>query len=454
LNATKQIVNSPADSATRVSLTRDDYAAYLQMLNQLGPPGTGGPPPQIGNRFFVSPPLGETRYVKNEVVLYIPANIPPAELRAMMGRIRLTVLDTENLRVLGVTAYRVRIGKGSTVSSVIQALSTSRIVAGAQANYIYSLTQDGVPAAAPTLARTREGDAAQWVVDKLDVTDIHQLTKGTDIKIAVIDSEIDEKNPELDGTIKEDYDAVGHREPPDPHGTGMAGAIAAHSSLMGIAPSAQLYAVHAFSRAGDTADGTTFNILRGLDHAVAKGVRVINMSFAGPRSDTSMERMLHAAHDKGIVLIAAAGNNGPKSRPDYPGAHPDVIAVTATDINDKVFVGANRGRYIAFAAPGVDILVPAPEGAFQFTTGTSVAAAEVSGIVALLLERYPDLAPDDVRRILSSTARHPGTKDRDNDYGAGLVDPTKAIKSATEIRPSASGLQPAPATRVAGQSSR
>jgi subtilisin family serine protease len=136
---------------------------------------------------------------------------------------------------------------------------------------------------------------------------------------------------------------------------------------------------------------------------VREGARIINMSFinmsfAGPK-DPSLERALKVAYDKGIVLIAAAGNAGPKSAPLYPAADPNVIAVTATDVDDKLFTGANRGKYISVAAPGVDILVPAPEGEYQITTGTSVAAAEVSGIVALLLERNPKLTPADIRRI-------------------------------------------------------
>jgi subtilisin family serine protease len=110
-----------------------------------------------------------------------------------------------------------------------------------------------------------------------------------------------------------------------------------------------------------------------------------------------------------------------------------VIAVTATDVNDKLFTGANRGRYIAVAAPGVDILVPAPDNTYQLTTGTSVASAEVSGLVALLLERNPNLNPEDVRKILTSSARRLSGKDRDDDFGSGLVDPSKAIQTAGDL---------------------
>jgi subtilisin family serine protease len=111
-----------------------------------------------------------------------------------------------------------------------------------------------------------------------------------------------------------------------------------------------------------------------------------------------------------------------------------VIAVTATDANDKIFTGANRGRYIAVAAPGVDILVPAPDDTYQLTTGTSVSSAEVSGIVALLLERNPSLTPEDIRKILTTSAKHPGAKERDDDFGSGLVDPSKAIQDAGEVK--------------------
>jgi subtilisin family serine protease len=396
--------------------------------------------------------LGETHYQTDELVLQIPSNIPFSRVQSVMSLLGLTILGTQNLGLLGVTCYRVHIDNGASMASVIEQLATYQIIAGAQANYTFYTTQGQTLAQGqePDLASLSqgEGDAAQYTIGKLGLIDIHRQFKGGNISVAVIDSQIDTKHPDLDGVVAEEFDAVGAADTPHSHGTGMAGAIFAHRKLMGMAPSARLYAVHAFSSGAVSAESTTFNILKGLEWASSKGVRVINMSFAGPR-DPSMERALKAAHDKGIVLIAAAGNAGPKSPPLYPGADPNVIAVTATDANDKIFTGANRGRYIAVAAPGVDILVPAPDNAYQLTTGTSVASAEVSGLVALLLERNPDLGPEDVRKILTSSARRLSAKDRDDDFGSGLIDPSKAIQTAGELKSlDATGTvsaQPAPA---------
>src|SRR5262249_47266010 len=220
------------------------------------------------------------------------------------------------------------------------------------------------------------------------------------------------------------YDATNTEEKPHPHGTGMAGAIGSHQGLRGIAPGARLMAIRAFSTKAASAESTTYNILRGLDHALANNVRIVNMSFAGPQ-DPSLDRAVKAASDKGAILIAAAGNDWPRVKsPLYPAANPNVIAVTATDMDNKIFAGANRGKHVAIAAPGVDILVPAPEGTYQLTTGTSVATAHVSGVVALLLERNPRLTPAEVRRILMQSAKKLGPA---NDYGAGLIDVIKAL---------------------------
>jgi subtilisin family serine protease len=101
--------------------------------------------------------------------------------------------------------------------------------------------------------------------------------------------------------------------------------------------------------------------------------------------------------------------------------------VTATDADDKLLPVANRGSYVAVAAPGVEIFVAAPGGGYEFTTGTSVATAHVSGLAALLIARNPSLTPDAVQTILMRTAKDLGPQGRDDEYGAGLVDAYEAL---------------------------
>ena len=286
-----------------------------------------------------------------------------------------------------------------------------------------------------------KGDPAQYMLGELHLNKAHTVASGKGVTIAVIDSEVDKRHTELQGAISEELDTLAVKEAPHSHGTAMAGAIVARDRLLGVAPGAKILAVRAFGESNNTAEGTTLSILKGIEWAVSQGARVINMSFAGPR-DPSLERALKAAHDKGVVLIAAAGNAGPKSPPLYPGADPNVIAVTATDVHGGLFRGANQGPQVSLAAPGVDILAPAPGGSYQMSTGTSIATAHVSGVVALMLERDPTLKPDDVRKILESTATDRGPKGKDNQFGWGLINPQQALEAvATRFKSSTAALK-------------
>jgi hypothetical protein len=388
--------------------------------------------PGLERRVVDIPPATETRLIQDEVVVQIASNVTPDRLQAAVRRLGLTVIASERLANAGSTVVRLKITNGKTPAAAIESMKNVGMAAIVQPNYVYALDQAGAEQAPATRGdpAQQQGDAAQYILEKLKILDVHRMVRGANVPIAVIDSEIDFTHPDLVGVVAQRFSAVGGApEKPHPHGTGMAGAMAARQRVLGTAPAARLLAVHAFSSNAAKTESTTFNILKGIDWAVGQGARVINMSFAGP-ADPSLQRSLKLAYDKGIVLVAAAGNAGAKSPPLFPGADPLVIAVTATDVDDKLFTGANRGKYISVAAPGVDILVPAPENAYQLTTGTSVAAAEVSGIVALLLERNPKLTPADIRRILTASARRLGTGERDDNFGAGLIDPLKALQLA------------------------
>jgi subtilisin family serine protease len=309
---------------------------------------------------------------------------------------------------------------------VVRALEADGIVASAQPNYLFSLQQDNATGA-------REAGAAQYQLEKLRLPQAHRIATGTDVLVAVIDSEVDTDHPELAGAVAGTFDTLQSPLKPDNHGTAIAGLIAARGKLTGAAPAAKILAIRSFKpRTAGVAEGTTYNILKGLDWAAANNARIINMSFAGP-SDPAIHRSLEAAHKKGIVLIAAAGNAGPKSPPLYPAADPNVIAVTATDADDKLFPRSNRGRHITVAAPGAEILVASPDGRYNVSSGTSYAAAEVSGIAALMLEHRPGLTPDEVRAVFLATAHDLGPKGRDTLYGAGLADAYGSL--TTEERP-------------------
>ena len=130
---------------------------------------------------------------------------------------------------------------------------------------------------------------------------------------------------------------------------------------------------------------------------------------------------------RGIVAVAAAGNGGPDAKPAYPAAFADVIAVTATDSGDATFKSANHGSYIAVAAPGVDIISAAPNGAYDIASGTSMAAAHVSGIAALLLEKNPKLSPAGVRDAIAQSARKEPGRPAD-ELGAGIADAAAAVE--------------------------
>jgi subtilisin family serine protease len=137
--------------------------------------------------------------------------------------------------------------------------------------------------------------------------------------------------------------------------------------------------------------------------------------------------MLVNANGRGIVLIAAVGNSGPRSPPLYPAADPGVIGVTATDAQDRQMPEANRGPQVAVAAPGVEILAAAPDSGYQVTSGTSIAAAHASGVAALLLAAKPNLTPAKVRSdLIKSAQRIPGKR---NEVGAGVIDALAVVNS-------------------------
>jgi subtilisin family serine protease len=431
------------------------------VIGTIGPADAAPPPPPPPPRTSAAPPArrgginippnNETRLVPDEVVLEFAGNVPPQSIAQLLSRQGLVQLEAQTFALTNTTYVRVRITNRRSVRAALRRLGNETTLRTGQPNYLYRTLQqagaepvgaapgagaiipgpaEATPKATPVVAAAgalpAAGDPAQYALQKLRLSEAHRLATGDKVLIAVIDSGIDEAHPELQGAIADRYDALGEPETPHAHGTAIAGAIVARARLMGAAPAARILAIRAFGAAGDSAEATTFAILKGVEYAAAKNARVINMSFAGP-ADPALARHLAAAKARGAVLVAASGNFGPKSPPQYPAADSNVIAASATDVHDKLFKASNIGPHIAVAAPGVDILLPAPNNGYQLVSGTSFAAAYVSGVAALVFQRAPALKPDAVRQLLQSTAKDLGPRGRDRQYGAGLVDAYRAI---------------------------
>jgi subtilase family protein len=375
------------------------------------------------------------RAVHNELVAEIDGALSTAEADDLARRHGLERIASQSFPLLGGTIGLFRIVDRRPLDTVRRAFAADGSVRSVQLNFRYFLQEAKKPAI--------EGDPAQYAIAQLRLPQAHTLARGMNVTIAVIDSGIDAKHPELANSIADSFDALGSSEGSHVHGTGIAGAIVAHARLMGSAPEARLLAIRAFGAGSKGAQSTSYVILRGLDYAAEHGAQIINMSFAGPK-DPLIERGIAATASRGILMVAAAGNAGAKSPPLYPAANPNVIAVGGTDAQEKLFAASNRGNHIALAAPGADIFLPAPDEKYQITSGTSFSAAYVSGVAALMLERNPALKPNDVRAILTRTARDLGVAGRDDQFGAGKADAFAAVTAAT----------PAPAVPLASVSGK
>jgi len=207
------------------------------------------------------------------------------------------------------------------------------------------------------------------------------------------------------------------------HGTAVAALLvgAAGSRAPGLLPAGHLVAIDAFQRYRKTADiAETYDLIQALDVLAARKIRIINLSLSGP-ANTLLEKAVRATIDKGTILVAAAGNEGPNAKPVYPAAYADVIAVTAVDRSMKPYRRAVRGEHIDIAAPGVGVWTAASISGGRQKSGTSFAAPFVTAAASLLLGANPDMRPNDVANALAQSASDMGAPGKDAIFGWGLL---------------------------------
>lgn len=372
-------------------------------------------PPLALDPLAADPALAPPR--QREILVTVRNDAPSGVAAALGGDHRLTPAAQGELVLLGERLLRFSVPDDRNLDLLVATLQADPRVAEAQPNFVYGLAGEQKPAAAPP----------QYAPAMLGIPALHNRATGKSVTVAVIDGPVDTSHPVLSGKIVKSLSLTGEAGDAG-HGTAVAGIIAGHGTMTGIAPGARLLAIDAFGAGAKQPEGTSETIARGIDAAVAGGARILNLSFAGPR-DPLVERLLAASERQGVLAVAAAGNGGAGALPAYPAALPMVLAVTAIDAKDRIYAQANRGEYIAVAAPGVAVLAPLPGNRYGLRSGTSMAAPHVAGVAALLLELRPDLSPAALRRILQTTARDLGERGADPVYGAGRVDPVAALSA-------------------------
>ncbi|MFH9009751.1 type VII secretion-associated serine protease mycosin [Streptomyces sp. NPDC017943] len=323
-----------------------------------------------------------------------------------------------------------------------------------------ALAQDGfrVPtkltgSGACTFPSEQQFKARPWSLQRVLLDELWEGTeKGKGVRVAVIDTGVDDRNRQLAGAVDKaaGRDLLGKGGDPTKdevgHGTKVAGIIAARpaegTGFVGLAPAATIIPI----RQNDAdSNGDSDTMARAIAHAVAQGADVINISqdTTKPLSgDSTLARAVRKALAAKVVVVASAGNDGLDGKPKetYPAAFDGVLAVASSDRNNERAAFSQSGSFVGVAAPGVDIVSTVPGGGQCTDSGTSFSAPFVAGVAALLKEKHPAWSPAQIVTQIERTAER-SVNGHDDFVGWGVVDPVRAVQESDLADPPSS---PAP----------
>jgi type VII secretion-associated serine protease mycosin len=386
-----------------------------------------------------------------------PAQILPATVSAANPvSVVSTVLDSGGRPVV-------------TVRTATDRASAERLVrAGQKAPHAIGVELDATVSIADALTGTDPYRASQWDLAKVNVPTAWQRSTGAGVTVAVIDTGIDAGHPDLAGQILPGIDLVaktsGVSSDPNGHGTHVSGTIAALAGngigIAGIAPDAKILPIRVL---GANGSGVMSDVATGLVYAADHGAQVVNMSIGSSGQTGAVSTAIGYARSKGVVVVAAAGNERASGSPiSYPAADVGVIAVASTDSADHYSSFSNQGSYVDIAAPGSTILstIPVTMGGYGNYSGTSMASPHIAAVAALLKAYHPELSPDQVEQAIEKSAIDLGTAGKDTDYGYGRVDaaaalatvapsPSTSTSSSTSPTPTVSATTTPPVTPTA-----
>lgn len=347
------------------------------------------------------PPAGSTRKDTGWSLGYRARSASQRVAAALAADYGLTAVEAWPIPVLGVHCVVYRLAPGDARETILRALVADARVESAQPMQVFSSLSATPPQGYRALQRN---------LDLLQVEPAHRWALGRGVRIAVIDTGLDLDHPELVGRVVDHADLAGAPDTSasqdfaaDRHGTAVAGVIAGGGAgrMLGVAPAAELLAIKAcwpLTPGALEAACNSFTLARALSLALSLSSDIVNLSLSGP-PDPLLERLLRQALARRVVLVGAvpeAATDGPR----FPTSVPGVIAVRNADAGGAV-------RTSALSAPGNDILTLAPQARYEFQSGSSLAAAEVSGVIALLLEHERNLSPARIESLLNTDATSP-----------------------------------------------
>jgi subtilisin family serine protease len=429
-------------------------ASVMLLCGGLPIPGAAAAVMEEGEKTELEAPVAGLDYVPGKVLVKLKEDAAP-------GKIGLRSLARSDDGISRIQTMN--LPDGADVLETVRQLIEKPEVEYAEPVYIYRLTElpgdddsDEGNNAAPLLtpipipggsgggggAPVREETSvieATYGWQHIDSTQLQTVT------VAVIDSGIDLDHTYLAGHIVPGYNALQPNSLPEDdngHGTHVAGIIGAKlnrtNGVQGVASGVKLMPIKAFNQAGDA---TSESIIRGIDYAVKNGAQIINMSFGGENYSRLIHEEVQRALDKGIVVVAASGNESNRyigqepgnmdpepirgiSPVSYPAALPGVIAVGAAQRLNGQWIAAdfsNSGRELAVSAPGVNVYSTYLHDTYKYASGTSQATPFVSGVAALLKAAKPELTLNHIRALILDGAVDAGAAQMDNDFGAGIV---------------------------------
>lgn len=331
----------------------------------------------------------------------------------------------------GSATYQIRLHEDTDLAALAQRLAALPNVAFAEPNRIRTATRTS---ADPLLER-------QWALGNIRAYDAWDLTTGTAVPIAILDTGASPTHADLKDKLLPGFDFFNGDDDPrddDGHGTYTAGVAAAIGDngvgVAGICWGCPIMPVKVLNRRGQGDDAT---IAAGMRWAVENGARIISMSLGGPEDTQVLREAITFARERNVLVVAASGNGqADGNRPNYPAAYPSVLAVSATGANDSVTSFSTTGSFVDIAAPGAGVVGllwdQAAGDTYGVASGTSAACPHVAGAAALVLSVRPELTADQLAEVLMAAADDQGAPGRDPEYGYGRLNILRAVQLASD----------------------